>query len=1234
MWDGNTRSSVYFSTDPQTAGAGEVPELGIEPLPVSTYAADVTPNQRNDVSILAKFSSHSTAARLAGLLAYAFASGLAAVLGAAEPRDISFVAAHDQTEQRYVLVLPEAYDPAQPHDLLICLHGHGSDRWQFVRDNLGETRAARAIAAQYGMIFISPDYRASTSWMGPAAEADLVQIIGDLNKKYAVRRVVLSGGSMGATSALTFTALHPDLVDGVVALNGHANHLEYANFQEAIQLSFGGTKERIPDEYRKRSAEFFPERFVMPFAITAGGKDTLVPPDSVMRLGRAIQKHNAAVLLDFQEDRPHQTDYDASLAAFAFVMRALNPVRVSVVINSRPIAPAPGSTAGVWFYAAGPKGAQLLLTGQATVPDSWRLTASLTTGDEVRLAFVAPRIGLTNLQFRKKSLSPGALHCRRETNDVVILAAAGPGVVRLTRFAFENTPVSFAPERRPFSRGPISASPDPHPAIAEALIEWDWRMQDGIQTPREPRTYRQAIEKIVRQTDAMVAERRKLKTLDSEEEAAWRNLRAVDLPPTDDAAAEARWLAIHRLRRQLALANPLFKSVPLLFVKHVPSVMSHQLTQVYGYCSRPGGGLFVLAEPGVSMRTRDLTPGTLPAGNFMTPELSYDAQKVIFAYCPVKEAPVSWDFSDATKNLRYHLYELSLASGAARPLTDGDCDDFSPVILPSDEILFVSTRRGGYHRCGRGPCFVYTLARMGPDGQNARSVSFHETHEWDPCLLNDGRVVYTRWDYVDRNAVHYEQLWSAHPDGGHARIYYGNNTWNPTGVWEPRPIPGTSRIMATASPHHGMSAGSVILLDTARGVDGQAPLTRLTPDARFPESESPLAFGPSPTAYDFDTPVTQYWRSPLVEPWAEKTVPEEEKRWPGHCYKSPWPLSETFFIVSYSYDQLVGEPGPNLPNMFGLYFADAFGNKELIYRDPAISSLWARPLARRIPPPDLTASEPDASDANGTFFLRNVNEGWPALPGNARITHLRIVQVLLKTTPNADTPRVGAAFAAPGKQVLGTVPVEADGSALFEVPARTPVLFQALDARGRAVQTMRSLVYLQPGEHQSCTGCHDHRMKTASSGSLAQAIRRPPSKIQPGPDGSRPFSYPRLVQPVLDRRCVTCHDGKDTKVPVLTGESDGGFTKSYNALVTRVSFSAWNRPEQNFEPLTQPLRFGALASPLAKLLDQGHGKVILTPEEEERLYTWMDANALFYGTFDVGEQKKQLAGQVIVGPRQ
>ncbi len=926
------------------------------------------------------------------------------------------------------------------------------------------------------------------------------------------------------------------------------------------------------------------------------------------------------------------------------------PIPVSVTVNEAPVLPAPGSTSGTWFYADRASGAQLLLAGHPGVPGSWQLTAHLPRGTSARLLFQPADQRPIAPGYRLRSPLPDGCVVRSDSNALSLgsssTSSSAFSPVHLAAFTIHDRPATFAPRRRPLSREPVATSPDPAPAIADALVEWDWRLQDGLGTPREPRTFRHAIDRTSNRIEALVSRRRAAGSLDADDLATWERLRARPRPASEaDDRSENLWRELHRFRRRLLLDQPEFRMTSLFFLKHVPSIMSHQLTQMYGYCSRPGGGLFELTKPGQDMGTRDWTPPGLPAGSFMTPEVSYDARRVWFAYCPVREAPVSWDHDERTRHLRYHVHELDLATGGVRALTSGDTDNFSPVQLPSGDLLHVSTRRGGYHRCGRGPCFVYTLARMAPDGSRPRSISFHETHEWDPSLLHDGRVLYTRWDYVDRNAVHYQQLWTTLPDGGATGIFFGNNTWNPTGIWEARAVPGSTRVMATAAPHHGLSAGSIVLLDTARGVDGPGPVTRLTPDVRFPESEAPLAHGPPASAADFDAPVTQYWRTPLVvDDELRKDAPEEERRWPGHCYKSPWPLSETAFVVSYSFDALRGEPGPNLPNMFGLYFADAFGNKELVYRDPAISSVWARPLARRTPPPEpATVTDPAGGDT-GTFFLRSVGESWPYLPERTPITHLRILQVLLKTTPHADQPRVGAAFAAPGKQVLGTVPVEPDGSALFEVPARTPVLFQALDAEGRAVQTMRSLVYLQPGERRGCVGCHEdrHRASTATDAdadadaapapALALALQRPPSRIRPGPDGSRPFSYPRLVQPVLDRHCVRCHDGKDPKRSVLTGEPDGVFTKSYHALSGRVSFSAWGRPDQNLEPLTAPLRFGTLGSPLRTYLEDGHGDVRLSAEERERLYTWMDANALFYGTFDPAEQRKQLAGEPIAGP--
>jgi len=237
------------------------------------------------------------------------------------PQDIPFKAKSDGTEQRYVLVLPADYDPHAKLDLLIALHGHGSDRWQFVKNPRDECRAARDAAAQYHLLFVSPDYRAPTSWMGPKAEADLVQIIREVRKKHKIGRVFLVGASMGATGALTFAALHPELVDGVAAINGTANHFEYENFQGAIQLSFGGTKSQIPLEYKRRSAEYWPERLTMPLALTASGQDTIVPPQSVLRLAATLQKLNRKVLLIYRENEGHQTAYADALAAIEFAIR-------------------------------------------------------------------------------------------------------------------------------------------------------------------------------------------------------------------------------------------------------------------------------------------------------------------------------------------------------------------------------------------------------------------------------------------------------------------------------------------------------------------------------------------------------------------------------------------------------------------------------------------------------------------------------------------------------------------------------------------------------------------------------------------------------------------------------------------------------------------------------------------------------------------------------------------------
>ncbi len=237
------------------------------------------------------------------------------------PVDIEFKSNVDNSIQKYVEMLPARFIKGKKYNLMIGLHGHGSDRWQYINSDYEETKAARDIAGKKEMIYISPDYRPTTSWMGPAAEADLLQIIRLTKGKYRINKIFLTGGSMGGSSALTFAALHPKLIAGVASQNGTANHLEYNNFQDAISESFGGTKTEIPAEYKKRSAEYWPENFTMPVAIAAGGKDELVPSASVVRLANVLKTIGRKILLIYHEEGGHSTSYEDTYKSLEFIIQ-------------------------------------------------------------------------------------------------------------------------------------------------------------------------------------------------------------------------------------------------------------------------------------------------------------------------------------------------------------------------------------------------------------------------------------------------------------------------------------------------------------------------------------------------------------------------------------------------------------------------------------------------------------------------------------------------------------------------------------------------------------------------------------------------------------------------------------------------------------------------------------------------------------------------------------------------
>ncbi len=328
-------------------------------------------------------------------------------------------------------------------------------------------------------------------------------------------------------------------------------------------------------------------------------------------------------------------------------------------------------------------------------------------------------------------------------------------------------------------------------------------------------------------------------------------------------------------------------------------------------------------------------------------------------------------------------------------------------------------------------------------------------------------------------------------------------------------------------------------------------------------------------------------------------------------------------------------PGVNRDSHTGLYYFDRFGNLELLYREPGISAMYPIPLVPREVPPVVPSTLDGSLGDEGELLLANVGQSFQALPAARRIAALRVYQVLPKSeTHVANQPRLGYANAESARMLLGTVPLERDGSVRFRVPARKPIYFQAIDAAGRAVQTMRSITYLQPGERRSCVGCHERPGTAPTAESMA--ARREASPLVPGPDGTRPFSFPRLVQPVLDRHCVRCHDGArpSSMRPDLTGAPSKVFSVAYESLRPFVRWYEWGGKSIS-EAVTLPGRGGADESPLTRILaDAHHGDAVeLSEEDRLRITVWLDSNAPFFGTYGPAEQEAQRLGRSIPPPR-
>jgi hypothetical protein len=730
------------------------------------------------------------------------------------------------------------------------------------------------------------------------------------------------------------------------------------------------------------------------------------------------------------------------------------------------------------------------------------------------------------------------------------------------------------------------------------MLQLDWRRQDGDDLKAAGKKHLALARKLLNDLLANRAQ----------------SFLASEAKQLDKLTAD-NYLRIRWLKRRIALSNPLMNFGPLLFCKRAPTSYSHLVMQYFGWRARPGGGLFVLKNPGHSLLVRDILDGKLAGGNVLAPRLDYDAKKVVFSYVPC-------DAKTPPSDRYYNIYQAAIdpstlfdaGAKSLKRLTNEPHEDLMPTCLPDGGIAFSSTRRRGYARCFGGQFgtkwHVYTIHRMDADGRNITTLSFHDTNEWFPAVANDGRLLYSRWDYIDRDAVTHQNLWSMRPDGTGPVAVWGNATPKPHCTFQIQPIPNSRKIAFTASAHHSITAGSIVVVDPSLGRDGEQALTRITPEVPFPEAES-------------------------------RNIKE--------YYAAPFPLSEKYFLTAYSSRPLVWEPGANPANALGLYLIDSFGNRELIYRDPEISSTSPCPLRRRKRPQVVTGNLPKNPPPTGEIMMRDVYRGLDGVK-RGTVKQLRIIQILPKTTNLGDRPAVGLAREENARAILGSVPVESDGSARFIVPARIPILFQTLDADGLAVQTMRSLTYLQPGESVSCVGCHEPLESVPATGRTI-AMKRKASQIDPGKLGGETFSFMRVVQPVLDKHCVECHPGKKGKTKYnidLTGTPHKGFTKSYWSLCGDRNFWGGGTNPKNAKEALVPRfggrntiqatppggMYGSPGSRLMKILryPKGHHQVKLSPDNIRRIAAWIDCNAIFYGVYDPKAQARQLKGLKVPMP--
>ena len=675
----------------------------------------------------------------------------------------------------------------------------------------------------------------------------------------------------------------------------------------------------------------------------------------------------------------------------------------------------------------------------------------------------------------------------------------------------------------------------------------------------------------------------------------------VERPGSGAHELDPRWKDLYLracdLRRAKRLAPLLERWPETAFVQHRHVPGSWKYTEGLSDARtwrffRGGSSLNILHQDGPGIGTVE-TLIEDEHGVLRNPDVSYDGKRLLFA----------WKKSDREDD--YHLYELDLETRELTQLTEGlGYADFEGVYLPDGDIVFSSTRCAQSVDCNWVE--VSNLFAMAGDGRHMRRLGFDQVHTIFPTVTDDGRVLYTRWDYNDRAQIYTQPLFQMNYDGTKQQEFYGGSSWFPTNLIHARQIPGSHLVVGIVTGHHTPAHGKLALIDPTLGRQ-EAQGVQLIAPKRLTEAIRVDIYGMQ-----------------------------------GDQFQYPYPLDEERFLVTLALPTSEGKFG-----RFNLYLVDTEGRRELLVEAPesgeGIGCRQMVPIAPRSVP-RIEQSDIDWSADTGTVYIQDIYEG-PGLAGVPRgtIDRVRVVGLEYRCAgvghvdqegeggfADVSTPVAVGNASWDVKVVWGSSPVHEDGSAFFEVPARKPLYFQVLDEDGFSVQTMRSWTTLMPGEMQSCVGCHEDKNSAPPTDyGQSRAMAKGAQPLLPFFDEPRGFSYPKDVQPILDRHCTRCHDGRE-EVPydlraelVHREEMKRMINRSYLELTHTGEDDRGDchHPTLNWidcmsEPeMLPPYHRGAATSELMSLLKEGHEGVELTAKELETLACWIDLLVPYCGDY-------------------